>query len=514
MVNGGRKNGEDFEKKVYAITAAQGIQNPYSAKRYGKNSSKGKPNLPLIKNIEKYVQENKGELIISAITGSYVNEIEMHSFFHNRDDVYMDEDAFYRLQAQRESEEIRRITKEGELNKYPQHFFWNEIPDVDYSKTDKTLNSKMALIGLPEPPQNQDPLSGNMDLPNKYRKSIIFPHPKQRFKPAPKNLGGKLPRIVMTTGCCTYPSYNGSNRRGRKAIRDHDYGFAVIEIIDNRLYLARIVPAQKDGTFIDMGIKYSSKTGRISQAKTWALILGDIHCPNEDKKTMHANFEMMDYFKPQEVYIHDLFDGVSVSPHTADDELEDMFKAEEEMDNLEEEVEKCYELLENMSEHIGRRKIKIVASNHDDFLKRWLAKGTYRKEPRNARFAHKIFSTIQRGEWPLAVAMEIVGKLPKNIEFLTLSDDCRPWGYQCSAHGHKGINGARGNLKSLIKGYGKVIMGHTHELEINLGSICVGTSGIIPMPYQIGQPSTSIRGNAVIYQGGLSQGIPIIDGMW
>ena len=98
-----------------------------------------------------------------------------------------------------------------------------------------------------------------MDLPNKYGKSIIFPHTKQRFKPAPKNLGGKLPRIVMTTGCCTYPNYNGSNRRGRKAIRDHSYGFAIVEIISNKLYLSRIVPAQKDGTFIDMGIKYSSK---------------------------------------------------------------------------------------------------------------------------------------------------------------------------------------------------------------------------------------------------------------
>ena len=491
----------EFESKVYVITAAQGIQNPASASKYGRDSSKGRPNVPLIKNIEKYVEDNHGELRICAIAGSYVNEIETHSFFHDRSNIYMDEDAFNRLGAQREREEERRTTKEGELLRYPQHYFWHEIPDVDHPKTDRILNSKISLIGLPEPPQNQDPLSGNLDLSQYVEKSIIFPHTKQRFKPVPKNLGGKLPRIVMTTGCCTHPNYNGSNRRGRKAIRDHQYGFAVVETIDNKLYLPRLVPAQKDGTFIDMGIKYSAKTGRISRAKTQALILGDIHCPNQDEKTMQANFEMIDYFKPSELYIHDLFDGVSVSPHTAEDEIEHMFLAESGMNKLEDEVEKCYDLLMGISRHMGKRKVKVIASNHDDFLRRWLTSGSYRKEPHNARFAHKIYSKIQPEQWPLAVAMEIIGKLPNNIEFLTLSDDCRPWGYETAAHGHKGINGARGSLKSLRTGYGKVIMGHTHQLEVNKGSICVGTSGIIPMPYQKGQPSTSIRGSAVIYGG-------------
>ena len=46
------------------------------------------------------------------------------------------------------------------------------------------------------------------------------------------------------------------------------------------------------------------------------------------------------------------------------------------------------------------------------------------------------------------------------------------------------------------------------------GSISVGTSGVIPMPYQEGQPSTSMAGNAVIYEGGLAQALPIIYGKW
>jgi len=65
-----------------------------------------------------------------------------------------------------------------------------------------------------------------------------------------------------------------------------------------------------------------------------------------------------------------------------------------------------------------------------------------------------------------------------------------------------------------MEGYGKVVMGHVHQIEINSGSISVGTSSNIPLEYQLGQPSTSMAGNAVLYDGGLLQAIPIIKAHW
>lgn len=54
-------------KKTYVITSAQGIQNPYSARMYGRDSTKGKPNLPLIKNMESYAKKENAELQICGI---------------------------------------------------------------------------------------------------------------------------------------------------------------------------------------------------------------------------------------------------------------------------------------------------------------------------------------------------------------------------------------------------------------------------------------------------------------
>ncbi len=252
-------------RKSFVLTAVQGIQNPTSARKYGRDSSKGAPNIPLLENIERYVQEEKADLRILAIPGSYVNELELDEAFRDREDVYMDERAFARLEAQRRTEQARR--EEWDAAKdyaedhgrnfrqpYPENFFWGDISNSKYPNIDRKLNKKMRLIGHPEPSQNQDPAAGNTDLTSHLGTSVIFGHPKQRFQVVPKKLGG-FPRILMTTGCCTHPNYNATNRRGSRAERDHTYGFAVVDVLGPELYLPRLVPARKDGTFIDLGIK-------------------------------------------------------------------------------------------------------------------------------------------------------------------------------------------------------------------------------------------------------------------
>src|SRR5680860_1415097 len=107
---GARKSDErsKSKEKTYVITAAQGIQNPYSARMYGRDISKGAPNIPLIKNIESYVEANNAELQIHSINGANCNEIELHPFFENRDDVYVDVDSKKRNLQNREKEAVKR----------------------------------------------------------------------------------------------------------------------------------------------------------------------------------------------------------------------------------------------------------------------------------------------------------------------------------------------------------------------------------------------------------------------
>ncbi|MBU0959642.1 MAG: hypothetical protein KKB31_06875, partial [Nanoarchaeota archaeon] len=312
--------------KTYVITAAQGAQNPYHAEKYGRDGSKGRPHAKLIRNIEKYVADRRNaSLEICAVPGSYVDEIELHQDLQERPEIRMDRAVFSRLEGQRRTEQARR---DG-VRDSKDHYFWRDIPDTAYRGTLERLNSKMHLVSSPTPSQNEDPLTGNLDLAQIYvGTSVVFPHPKQRLKPAPKNLSGKLPRLVLTTGACTEPNYNTTNSRGARAARNHQYGFAVVDIFSDTLYFPRIVPALKDGSFIDMGVRYSSGQGG-RKVKTNTLVLGDLHCPVHDPVTMEANLEMINFFEPDQVIIHDLFDGRSVSHHTWGNDIERMLLAEE-----------------------------------------------------------------------------------------------------------------------------------------------------------------------------------------
>lgn len=504
---------ERYKPKTYVITAAQGVQNPSSARKYGRDSSKGRPHTPLIKNMENYVSDKKNaSLEICAVSGSYVNEIEMHSILRERGDVRMNKAVFARLEAQRKKENNQRLR---ENPPDPHYFFERVIPSNIYRDIPEKINSKFHLVSNPTPSQNQDPLTGNLDLAQVYiGTSVVFPHPKQRLKPAPKNLSGKLPRIVMTTGACTLANYNTTNSLGARAARQHQYGFVVVDVLSDRIYLPRIVPAQKDGSFVDMKRRYTLGE-EAKEIKTEVLVLGDLHCPMQDPVTMIANLEMIDFFNPKQIVIHDLFDGKSISHHTWNDDIERMLLAEEGNADLENELENCLYTLGDIASRAKGNEVVIVASNHDVFLNRWLSEGRYRRDGKNVRIAHKILGKIERGDWPLEVALKQIGNIPKNVRFISLSEDNRRWGYETGAHGHLGLNGSRGSLKSLRAGFGKVIMGHTHALEVDQGSISVGTSSIIPMDYQLGQPSTSMPGNAVIYEGGFfAQALPIIGGRW
>jgi len=506
-----------FEEQTYVITGAQGIQNPANANNHGRNTKAGKPHEGLIDQIDQYVVNEGAELIIQALPGANVGEKELDEYFREaRDDVFMDTSAQKRLNAERRKERARR-----DINPNHWHWFWDEIPDTKYpTLNSRALNNKVGVIGPKVPPQNEDPTSGNMDLPRDYLgRSVIMPHPKQRLKSVPKDHAGKHPRLLITTGVVTHPSYNETNNRGAKATRHHQYGFAVVDVLSPTLYLPRLVQANKTGAFVDLGVKYSPDQDP-EYVKTKTLVLGDIHHPFADDKSMSASYEQIEFFKPEQIFVHDFIDFYSIAHHNLDDDVWQMWLSEKsdsrtgDADSLEAELEFGYEKLQELSDRVGEGTIYFVPSNHDNFVHKWLARGGYRSDRKNMRMGAKIIAGYNMGDSPLEIGLRQIGPLPKNIKFLSLMDDMRPWGYQCSAHGDLGINGARGGLKGFELSYQKGIMGHTHQLEVIGGAISVGTNSMIPLDYQKGRPSTSMHGNAVIYDGGLAQAIPIINGRW
>lgn len=542
--------------KTYAITAAQGIQSPYSARAYGENPEAGRPNKHLIKNIEDYVKENEAELQICAIAGSYVNEIELHPFFHERNDVYMHDKAIKRNEQNKIKEQNRRdaydkrqskkaekhekrmaklegmaakkgkaFTRQTDLDNpsflqdlgMPMHYFWENIPNTDYRVIGKNLNSNLRVVGTQTAPQNKDPLTGKQSLLKKYNgRSLVLPATKQRLVPYASGQAGEYPKLMMTTGACTHPSYNDTNQRGEEAEDMHKYGFVAVDILDNNVYLPRVVPAQKNGTFIDQAIKYS-KGKKPEKAETTAMVMGDSHVAQINWKVEEASRDMMKWYEPKHIHYNDVFDALAINLHGLEDTILQDFLHEEGLDKLENEALLTAQYLYDnakIAEKFGGE-IVVNFSNHDDMLYRWLSTYKFRHDKTNRKFAYKLLAQDIDKDTAFAKMIKYVRPdMPDNVTFLKRGEDRIYWGYQCAAHGHLGKNGARGSLKNLMEGYTKVIKAHSHSFEINDDSIGVGTNAIIPMPYQLGQPSTSMAAHAVIYKGGLAQGIPIIKSKW
>ncbi len=521
---GDSKESDNQYPKTYVVTSAQGIQNPSSAKRFGKNSNAGKVNSPLLKNIENYVENNDAELQICLVPGSYVNEIMFDESLLGREDVYIEKGAKGRLLAQIEREGERREKSEEGKSKgkdFQAHYFW-DIPDenkiLDLSTTGKRLNSNVGIFGIPEPSQNKNPLAGKKGFTSEFGggrgNSMIMPATKQNLDCSSKGQSGS-PKLMISSGSCTNPSYNLTNRMGFLADKEHELGFAVVDVIDSKRYLPRLVPAQKNGTFVDKGMQYSPGK-KPKKIRAWAMTIGDSHVHELDPITDIANDEMILYFRPRFLHLNDAFDAGTIGIHDLEDELIRMEKAGSKRNNLEEELVDTGDYIMQKAELLGKDGVlKVNYSNHDHMLYRWIAKGAYRNDDLNRRMAHKIAGEFNKGDLAIEVALrKVLGFNFKNVEFLKPEDDAIYWEYQFAAHGHLGKNGARGSLNSLMEAYNHVVIGHVHKLEVKQGSASAGTSSVIPMHYQKGHPSTSMAGNVVLYEGGLIQALPIIDGMW
>jgi hypothetical protein len=182
--------------------------------------------------------------------------------------------------------------------------------------------------------------------------------------------------------------------------------------------------------------------------------------------------------------------------------------------DLEQELKDCRDEICRLGKAMGKREVNIVASNHPFFVDRYLEEGDFMKDPWNARIASQLVQAVMDDKDPVEVGIRMMGKLPSNVNFLKLGEDYKVWGWQLASHGHKGISGARGSVNSRELGHGKSITGHTHSPIILRDTLIVGTSTDLDLDYTKGQGSAWMAANAVVYDGGLVQLLPIIEGKW
>jgi len=468
------KDGDPRVVRKYVITSFQPKQSERNAEKYGYDPTKGAVNKNLIKGLESYCGED-GELIYLSMNGMDASEGENQwdSFFKNNSNVY--------------------LPKERNIK----------------------LNKNCIISDDIVPPQNMDP-STSRDRIVQGDQTRIYAHSKQRFKSVAAG-NARLPKLLITTGTCTHPNYNETNHIGDLAKKEHKYGAVVVEILDNSHFNVRHIEAQKNGVFADMGYLYDGRKKK--RAKIEALVLGDIHWGDHDPRTIIANDQMLKYFKPKRLFLHDFMNGHSVNPHERDNMLSRAMYFKNGRLSIETELRKAYKELTRLAKNNINTEINLVHSNHGFFLDRYMENKQFVYEPWNLEIALKLSTEMLKDSKrnlkdPVEAGLKMIGKIPANVKFLQLSDDYRVWGWQLASHGHRGISGARGSVKSHEVSFGKSITGHIHAPERLRNTVVVGTSTRLDLPYTDGSASRWMAANAVLYEGGLVQLLPVINGRW
>ena len=388
------------------------------------------------------------------------------------------------------------------------------------------LNSNCSIRQFHIMPQMVDPLTG-LDRFAQRGTTLIFASPKQRLRAVPHSQE-KHPKFLMTTGVCTEPRYATSEdysierrRRGSIAKRDHTYGAIVVEVVDNKLFHVRHLWANARGQFCDLGTIYDGRKTR--QAKAEAMVLADWHNGQGDPLAIKASLQQIRVFKPKRLFLHDFFDGHSISHHIEKKPVREKLLQiyDKDMWRLDDELKDAAKQLLELASMAPE--VYLVFSNHTEFLHRYLEELRFWKDTHNYRTALDLLKYMAKRdhndpvEAGIKMACARMGvRLPRNVKFLREDADFKIWGFQLGAHGHNSSADGRGSIVTKEVAYGPSVTGHVHTAEAQRLTFTVGTHlPVVPaMFYMRGQPTKWTMTNAFLWNTGLVQLVHAINGEW
>ena len=378
---------------------------------------------------------------------------------------------------------------------------------------DLEITPHLAVSNIKMSAKHIDPTAGVARLAR--NRSVVFGSPKQHMRMVP-NRNGEYPHALMSSGAITKPMYDTerymSQRTARLAELDHVVGAVVFELETSGQFHFRQVQADGRGAFIDLGVRYHAD-GTTSEVHPEYFILGDWHVGDTDPGVEDTTRHIAAALKPQHLVLHDFFDGKSISHHN-EGKLITKARNVRTFPTLKSEIAECRSDLKTLLDMVPG-KVYIVASNHDDFLGRYLNSSRWTGDYVNFEFVSALLPLVFDGENPLRAALRTLD--PKldlsRVVFLDVHDSLSPSGVELAAHGHLGPNGAKGSIRNLSEAYGSVIIGHSHSPGVYRSAYQVGTSTKLTLDYTAG-PSSWMNTHCVLYPNGSRQLINIVDSKW
>jgi hypothetical protein len=353
-------------------------------------------------------------------------------------------------------------------------------------------------------PTAVDPMTGLQGMSG--INSCVFGSPRVHMETIPV-LEGNLPKMMMTTGACTLKNYTDS-KSGKKGEFHHTLGFVVIEIKDSNTFFARQVTATDDGDFYDL--YYKVEDGEVSKINTIAAaVLGDLHYGQHDERVISKTLDLFKDLKPDQVVLHDVFDGLSINHHESKDPFIQYQRELDGTNSLKSEVDAMLDGLKSFEKY----NVVIVRSNHDDFLDRWLKGTDWRKAStmKNSIEYMEYSALLLKGSAPNGVIPYLINQKYPKYKTLGRSDSFVVNGWELAQHGDVGSNGSRGSLVQFRKLNTKIVVGHYHSPGRKDGALAVGTSTKLRVNYNIG-PSGWLQSHVIIHHDSKAQHINFIKG--
>lgn len=318
--------------------------------------------------------------------------------------------------------------------------------------------------------------------------SEIYGHPQVAMEmvATPKS---KLPKMLHTTGTISEKNYGGS-LRAQKAKHHHSISALIVETEGKRFWTRGV---HFDGVGCYDLDKYYSADKMVHSPNAAAIVYGDVHARSVEPAIDAALDVVRAKLNPQYNIFHDVHDHHIGSHHHEGDVLFYLAKEKAGELRIRDELMKSVDFLR------GKANAHIVDSNHDRHLNQWFNRFKPQRDPVNCPLYFELAGLMKDSDEQNLFKLFVNQYLP-DVKFIDSDTIFDVAGIDCSQHGDRGPNGARGSVKSLAKSGHKMIIGHSHTPGIEKGCYQVGVMSP-NLDYAKGL-SSWLNTHAIIYPNG------------
>lgn len=336
----------------------------------------------------------------------------------------------------------------------------------------------------------------NIDKISTSINTVILGSSKQHLQILPyKNYNPY--RVACSTGTISLPNYK-ENVSGYLDEKNHCYGAIKLTYDeDKKRYVIRNLTYEKQYIY-DLDTYYD-ETKAYKNKELEAMILGDLHLPDEDESAFLKSQSYISSLKPKYVVIHDVASWNSISHHEATKYLTKVKNKTPMNLSLEIELNCVLEKLKKLALTFPKVNFKIVNSNHDEFINKFLDSGEFIKDSINSKIGAKLYIDYLENKNILTPY------LPSNVNFIPKNTSFSIQGYELSEHGDSGISGSPGSINAFVKSFDKIVIGHTHSPQIQNKTVVVGTLSKLVMNYNVKGMTKWMHANCILHKNGSFQ---------